>query len=455
IEKRSENTYRIVVSVGSNAKGRKLRKYRTVTLPENMTERQKEKELNRQAVLFEQEVESGAYLDGAKLTFGEFAKIWFADAENRLAPGTLASYKARLEKRIIPAIGHLKLSKIQPHHLMEFYRNLQEGGIRLDSLYIPTDAFMKSLEGRATSDMAKLFGVTFKTAQNIKRGNPTKHEVAKKLCAALDMDMKKAFTCDDKRLSSKTIRHHHGIIRSILSTAEKWNLIASNPATRVDLGKVAKYRPAYYDDEQVRAMLAALQDEPLHYSAMIYLTIDTGLRTGELTGLVWPEINLDKGTITIKMQRQYVYGYGTIVSDPKTEEGFRTITLSETVTALLRQFKKQQLEDRLLFGSAWKQVDDIVFVHKDGSPIFPHYPYRWFTRFLERHGLPKITFHQLRHTNASLLISAGVDLVTLSSRLGHADKNITLNVYSHLVKSKEAQAANRMDIFYSDIAEKA
>jgi len=80
--------------------------------------------------------------------------------------------------------------------------------------------------------------------------------------------------------------------------------------------------------------------------------------------------------------------------------------------------------------------------------MHPNTPYQWFTKFLQRHGLPKITYHQLRHTNASLLIAAGVDIVTLSGRLGHADKNITLSTYSHIIKSQEELVANRMDQFY-------
>ena len=84
----------------------------------------------------------------------------------------------------------------------------------------------------------------------------------------------------------------------------------------------------------------------------------------------------------------------------------------------------------------------------------PQTPSHWLNKFLKEKGLPHITYHQLRHTNASLLISAGVDVVTLSGRLGHGDKNVTLNTYSHIIKSKEAQAANRMDMFYSRAAEK-
>ena len=95
-----------------------------------------------------------------------------------------------------------------------------------------------------------------------------------------------------------------------------------------------------------------------------------------------------------------------------------------------------------------KALFENVFLHEDGSAIAPHRPYIWFTNFLKRHNLPKITFHQLRHTNASLLIASGEDIATVSSRLGHSDKNITLNTYTHLIKSKEAQVANKMDEFY-------
>jgi integrase len=456
IEKRGENSYRLVASDGYDANGKKLRKYRTITLPKDMTELQKGKELTRQAVLFDEAVRNGECLDGEKTTFAEYTAVWLKTyAEKKLAPGTLKTYKTRLEKRIIPAIGHIKLSKLKINHLKKFYNNLSEEGVRLDKCYTATEAFINQLEAWTTPDIVKLSSLSFKTVQRIKKGNPTKYEIAIKICAALGVDMKKVFVCENKkRLSDKTIRHHHGIISTILSAAMDDELILSNPAKRVKLGKMAKYKPAYYDDEKTKSMLIALENEPLRCRAMIYLTIDTGMRTGEITGLKWADINLDKGVVTVDRQRQYVHGFGIITRPPKTEEGYRTITLSETVTALLKQYKRKQLEDRLKLGDAWKQKDDFVFTHEDGASVHPHFPYIWFTRFLERHSLPKITFHQLRHTNASLLIFAGVDLVTLSGRLGHADKNITLGVYSHIIKSAEAQAANRMDMFYSNLTEK-
>jgi len=123
--------------------------------------------------LFEQEVETGTYLDGANITFAAFTHKWMTDyAEKRLAPGTLNPYKMRLEKRIIPAIGHIKLAKLQPHHLMEFYNNLSEDGIRLDTRCTPTSALISLLAVHETPALVKLSGISFKTCQSIKKATP-------------------------------------------------------------------------------------------------------------------------------------------------------------------------------------------------------------------------------------------------------------------------------------------
>ena len=128
----------------------------------------------------------------------------------------------------------------------------------------------------------------------------------------------------------------------------------------------------------------------------------------------------------------------------------RTVTASKTVMNLLKQYRNQQLEQKLKLGTAW-QNEPYVFVLDDGTPISPNLPYKWFVNFLERHNLPKITFHQLRHTIASILIASGEDVVTVSGRLGHSDKSITLNTYSHIIQSREMQVANKMDEFYEKL----
>ena len=447
-EKRSANTYKIVVSMGYDSNGKHRRVSKTVKLPENMSESKRQKELNTLCVLFQQEVENGLYLDGGKITFAEFTNKWLTDyAEKNLAPTTLVSYKIILN-RILPAIGHITLNKLQPHHLIQFYNSLDEEGARLDGRFTPTKALTKYLEPLTISHIIKTTGISSKTCRRLKTGMATNYSTAQKLCNCYKLDFTRMFKGNsEKKLNRKTIKNHHIVIHSILSTAVDWNILMNNPAERAKPQKATKPKAKYYNDEQVADMLSALKCEPLMYMTMIYLAIDIGLREGELTGLKWEDINFDTCEVNINKQRHYITGYGNIEGKPKTDAGIRTVTISKTVISLLKEYKKQQNENRLKFGTAW-QNGKYVFLHEDGSPISTQLPYKWFTKFLNRHNLPKITFHQLRHTNASLLISSGEDIVTVSGRLGHADKNVTLNTYSHIIKSKEAQVANKMDEFY-------
>lgn len=167
IEKRGNNTYRITVSCSYNTAGKKIRKHKTITLNDNLTQKQKEKEIQKQCVLFEDEVKKGNYLDGNSLTLGEFIDIWLRDyAEKEFAPSTLHIYKMRLDKRIIPALGHIKLSKLQPQHLLEFYKNLAQDGTRLDILYKPTTQ-------EVAKKLCEYFAIPFQEAFSIANSNKT------------------------------------------------------------------------------------------------------------------------------------------------------------------------------------------------------------------------------------------------------------------------------------------
>lgn len=134
-EQISKYTYRLTVCQGYNSKGKKLRKRKTIKLDETLSPKQIEKELNRQMVMFEKAVKEGKFLEGESITFEEFTKKWLENyAELNLAPATITSYKTKLKNRILPAIGHIKIGKLQPVHLLDFYRNLKESNIRQDGL---------------------------------------------------------------------------------------------------------------------------------------------------------------------------------------------------------------------------------------------------------------------------------------------------------------------------------
>jgi len=454
IEKRSENTYRLTVSCGYGSDGRKKFMRKTINLDSKLSPRQREKELERQKVMFEEEVQRGTYLNGENITLEQYALHWFEDyAKRHLAVSTLPNYEIRLKERIIPALGHLKLSQIQPYHLESFYNHLSEDGTRLDSYYRPRENVLQLLQNVRTSLCDSVIGISAKTFIRIRNCNTTTLEVAQKISNCFNIPLDKAFDVEYKspstRLSDKTIKHHHDLISTILSEAERNNLILNNPAKRVRVPKVKKSSVRYYDEHELIEVLNALETAPIKYKTAIYLTIDTGLRLSEIVGLEHSHLDLERGILKVVQQRQRVAKeYGSIiVSDPKTESGIRTITLSSTVTNLLKDYYSYLDYYRELLGDDWTE-SEFVFRHEDGRTMSPSRPYQWFVEFIENKNLPKLSFHGLRHTNASLLISEETDIVTLSNRLGHRDINVTLGVYSHLIKSREAKAANKMDKFY-------
>ena len=453
IEWRSENKCRLIVSKPKPSGKGYERIKKTITFPAGMTEKQRKKEAEKAALLFEEEVRNGDYLDGEKITLAEFVDIWMKEyAEKELAPSTLVHYRTRLERRILPALGHFKLAKMQPNHITAFYNNLTETGVRMDVLYSATDEFLKLIEGQSQRSLGEKIGVERHAFAGLRNGKCIYFKTAQKICDYFSIDMEKYFIQQkpDQVLSAKSIRHHHTLLSGILSFAMEWNLIKDNPAQRVRLPSITKAKSAkvqYYDDKQVAELFMALEDEPIKYRTILYLTVDTGLRLSEIAGLTWNMVDLEQQTITIVQQRQYVEGYGVIEGNPKTDSGIRTVTISKMITQKLTEYKNYQAKMRLSCGVSWHE-SNFVFTHDDGTPIFPRRPSVWFSQFIKRKGLPYITFHGIRHTNASLLIAGGVDIVTLSGRLGHADKNVTLNTYSHIIKSREKLAANKMDQFY-------
>jgi len=260
-------------------------------------------------------------------------------AEKELAPSTLIHYKMRLEKRILPALGHLKLAKIQPHHITAFYNNLTETGVRMDVLYLATDEFLQLIEGKSQKSLGEQIDVERHVFARLRSGKSVYFETAKKICTHFDIEMEGHFTPKNPEqvLSAKSVRHHHTLSSGILNYAMEWNLIKDNPVKRVRLPSIKKAKSAkanYYDDKQVAALLEALEGEPIKYRTILYLTIDTGLRLSEIAGLVWSMVDFEQQTVTITQQRQYVESYGVIEGDPKSDSGVRSVTMSKMVTQI-------------------------------------------------------------------------------------------------------------------------
>lgn len=385
VEERSTGRWRLNVPGGTGPDGKRVVHRKMV---EAKTERAAKKLLD----LFSAEVQKGEYIEPSKLTFTEFVERWYKNyADSNLAPKTLFRYKQILSSRVLPAMGHLQVEQIKPFHLMEFYANLQEDGVRED-------------------------------------GKPG-------------------------GLSPKTILQHHRIISSILNDAVEWQVIPFNPASRVKPPKVQKKQAACYEEEHVVALLAAAESEETKYQVLIQLAIFTGARRGELMGLEWQDINLDAGTMEIRQASQYVPGKGVFAKDPKNESSSRLLSLPAFLVNKLRHYSAEQAAVQLKKGDMW-QGSDRVFTTFDGRAMHPDTISGWFPKFLARHELPPLPFHGLRHTAATMLINQNLPTKSVSGRMGHANISTTYDIYGHFLKSADKEASDRLEQVYQRMKDK-
>jgi len=188
---------------------------------------------------------------------------------------------------------------------------------------------------------------------------------------------------------------------------------------------------------------------------MITLDLLSGLRRGELLGLRWSDIDFDNETITVTQTLNYAAMHGVYIDTPKTRTSERPIKLARSAFVLLQQYKQWQDEQRKKCGDYWKQTDDRIFTADDGGIMHPDTLSKWFKKFIKQNNFPDVHLHSLRHTYASLMIADGIPLVVVSNNLGHAQVSTTADIYSHVIKSAAAKAADSIDSKFSDIVETA
>ena len=440
-------SYLIMVSIGYDLSGRQLRKTMSWKPEEGMTAKQIEKAVNEQAVFFEKKVLSGQVLDG-NVTFAEFTERWCRDyAESQLAPKTYARYQSML-KRILPEIGHLKLNKLQPHHLMELYQKLGNDVNRRGISFLPTGEFMDTFEesGYTMDYLSEASGLHINTIYNIFKGIPVAEQTACKVCDLLGIRFNEGFEPSKplKYLSNKTIRHHHRLISSILNQAVYWQVIPSNPASRVKPPKVERVEAKYLDEKQTAKLLELLEGESMQHRTMIKMFIFSGLRRGEMCGLEWKDIDFENQMITVRRSSQYVSGIGIFTKGTKTATSDRTIKLPAQAFEILKEYKKWQNEERLKMGDRWED-NDRIFTQCDGKPVNPDSITSYFRDLIAKTDLPQISIHSLRHTNITLQIAAGVPLRTVSKRSGHAQTSTTINLYTHALQSSDEMASEVLE----------
>jgi integrase len=244
-------------------------------------------------------------------------------------------------------------------------------------------------------------------------------------------------------LSPRSVRYVHTIIHRAFRDAVRWGRITRNPADAADPPRsAATVRAAMttWSAEQVRAFLVHTADHRLHAAFAVLGT--TGMRRGECLGLRWSDIDLTAGRVSIT-QTVIAVNHEVRIGSPKTTRGRRTVSLDSGTVAALQEHRRRQAAERLRMGAGFAD-HGLVFCRPDGGPLHPERFSRTFSIEAMRAGLPPIRLHDLRHTWATLALSAGEHPKVVQERLGHANVSITLDVYSHVTEGLHSDAADRV-----------
>ena len=322
-----------------------------------------------------QSIEEAKGLDAGKAgryTLGQWMDVWFENyAKVKVRPSSHQTYRGYIDNHIKTNIGQIPLEKLTSLELQKLYKKLLEKG-RVDRL-------------------------------------ESRHQA--------------------KGLSPKTVRNIHQSISSAMKLAQEQKLIVGNPAEGCALPRLEHREMQTLPVEQLQSFMREAKDSGVF--ELYYLELATGLRRGELLGLKWEDIDLERGDLRVK--RQIARINGEVVEAPlKTKNAYRTLPLAEdTVSVLLEQKKK-------VGSSPW------VFPSPAGGPISPDSVGNMLHRVLKRAGLPSLRFHDLRHTFATLALQNGVDVKTVSGMLGHFSAGFTLDTYAHVTTASQRQAAKTM-----------
>lgn len=413
-------SFRITVYNGFDKDGKRKRFTATFTPEPGLTPRRKQKAVEEFARKFEEKILSGESVAADKTTLREFVERWLEEyAPQNLQPGTIEDYKDELESKLLPSLGHLKLSEIKPVVLNSIFVAMTKDGARRD--------------GRSGG------------------------------------------------YSKNTIKKSQDVLSSVLRTAADWEILEKNPMDKVRVvgenpgDKIEFFTPDQaavflnyieqpyavktkghrrIDDtgkEYVVGEYVSQREMPEQLKVLFNLAIYGGLRKGELLALEWSDIDFENNTISITKSTAVVNGE-QVIKEPKTKNSRRTVSIPDWLIQRIRMMKSKRTRYRFSLGDYW-QGGEWLFIQDNGRQMSYYTPYTAFRDTIIRyneddeHGikLPIIPFHGLRHTSATLLIAGKQDVKTVAARLGHAQTSTTMNIYVHALKEADKSAVDAIE----------
>lgn len=327
------------------------------------------------------QVQDGEYVERDAVTVAELAERWLrAVAIEGLKPSTIQSYEAIVRRYVLPHIGSVRVQALTTEQLDRLYH------------YLCT-------EGRADG-----------------KGG----------------------------LSARSVQYVATVTAKMLNdVAVRKGLLGRNPAKFATKPKKGGSREMqHWSVDEVRQFLTSAEGD--HFHALYLLALTTGMRRGEIAGLRWEAVDLERAYLRVVRARVRGQGNDVMVSDPKTDRSRRRIDLDPHTVAVLRRHRATQAQQRLAAGAGWRDDEGHVFTDGEGAPVRPDYLPVRLRRLARAAGVRPIRFHDLRHTYATVALEAGEHPKVVSERLGHSSVAITLDTYSHVSQRIASEAASRI-----------
>jgi integrase len=406
-------------------------------------------------VEFEEQCRKESRLENAMasydLTLAEYGEIWLKSIKQNRSASYFSSCKRHLDE-INKKIGGYKLKALNPVIIQRFldYRK----SLSFTKEYAYDKGFISIIRERRLKkcDIFCKAGLSSRSLSAALKGDRISVESAKLLCNAAGVKLENGFEVVKitKPYSSAAVAKTMQVLKALLSTAKRQQLIEHNFASRDYITHDRKERSEVVclDNIGARTLANALMGEPeLKIKISLLLFIMTGIRRGECAGLEWKDVDLEKGEITIKRSCVDVAGIGVVTGATKTVQSMREITLPQTLTEIMREYKVWWDERVKMLGDRYNGCDR-VFLSESGDRMHPSTFRFWLKKITTRLGLPDVTIHSLRHTNITLQILAGVPLKTVSVRAGHSTTKLTTDTYWQYFKAGDIEAAKTIDSIF-------
>lgn len=324
-----------------------------------------------------------------------------------MRPSTMRTYEWLSRCYVVPLLGTKRLARLQPPEVRMFLNRVKE-------------TCQCCAQG--------------KDAARVKAGEEAR------CCAKRPRQCCKAFPADG------TVRHLHRMVRAALQDAVIDGMLAENPAKNLRLPH--KYRPHFvpFTPEEATMFLKMARTDRLYPLYSVALAV--GLRRGEALGLRWSDVDLVEGVLYVRQTLQRLNGKLTF-GPVKSDDSARVIALPAPCVESLRKHRVAQKHERELAGKAWRDCG-LVFTTAIGTPIEPRNLNRHFTSLLDRAGLRRIHFHDLRHSCASLLYDQGVTIENIQDVLGHSSPAITKTIYVEVTRKVQRNAVDKLKYLFDD-----